>query len=138
MNFADTYKQDLAKVIDGIDAGKVQQAIDMFLEARGADQTVFVFGNGGSASTASHFACDMVKGASFNRNARFKIMALTDSLPTITAYSNDVAYDAIFLEQLKNFAKPGDLVMVKGSNGSRAGVVATALGALDVGSEGTR
>jgi D-sedoheptulose 7-phosphate isomerase len=119
MNFAETYKNDLTKTIDSIDVDKVQQAIEMFLQARAADRQVFVFGNGGSASTASHFVCDMVKGASFNRASRFRIMALTDSLPTITAYSNDVAYDAIFLEQLKNFARPGDLVMgISGSGNS--------------------
>src|SRR4051812_42437557 len=98
MNFAQQYKDDLTSTIDSIDASKVQEAIDMFIEARAGDRQIFVFGNGGSASTASHFVCDMVKGASFNRPSRFRIMALTDSLPTITAYSNDVAYEAIFLE----------------------------------------
>ena len=53
-----------------------------------------------SASTASHFVCDMLKGASFKRDKRFRIMALTDSLPTITAYANDVTYDCVFVEQL--------------------------------------
>ncbi len=123
MNFAETYKQDLTKAIDAIDLEKVQQAIDMFKDARAQDRQVFVFGNGGSASTASHFACDMVKGCSFNRPSRFRIMALTDSLPTITAYSNDVAYDAIFVEQLKNFARPGDLVMGISGSGSSPNVL---------------
>ena len=61
----------------------------------------------------------MVKGASFNRQKRFRIMALTDSLPTITAYSNDVNYECIFAEQLKNFAEPGDvLIAISGSGNS--------------------
>jgi D-sedoheptulose 7-phosphate isomerase len=78
-----------------------------------------VCGNGGSASTASHFACDIVKGASYNRDSRFRIMALTDSLPTLTAYSNDVNYESVFVEQLRNFAEPGDLVMgISGSGNS--------------------
>ncbi len=59
----------------------------------------------------------MVKGASFNRAERFKIMALTDQLPTLTAYANDVSYDSVFVEQLRNFAQPGDLFM--GISGSR-------------------
>lgn len=119
MTFAEQYKLDCVKTLEGIDAGKVQQAIEMLREAREKDRQIFVFGNGGSASTASHFVCDMVKGASWNREKRFRIMALTDSLPTITAYSNDVAYDAIFLEQLKNFARVDDVVMgISGSGNS--------------------
>ena len=65
----------------------------------------------------------MVKGASFNREARFRIMALTDSMPTITAYSNDVGYDCIFTEQLKNFARRGDVVMALSGSGNSANVV---------------
>jgi D-sedoheptulose 7-phosphate isomerase len=119
MNFAETYKADCLRAIDAIDLDKVQEVIDAFAEARDRNRQIFVFGNGGSASTASHFTCDMVKGASFNREQRFRIMALTDSLPTITAYSNDVAYDCIFTEQLKNFARPDDLVMgISGSGNS--------------------
>ena len=103
-----------------IDTGLVDQAIQWFDEARANSQHIFVCGNGGSASTASHFACDIVKGASFNRPSRFRILALTDSLPTLTAYSNDVSYECVFAEQLKNFAEPGDVVMaISGSGNSR-------------------
>jgi D-sedoheptulose 7-phosphate isomerase len=119
MNFAAEYKTHLLEAIEQIDLGKVNQAIEWFREARAAGRRIFVCGNGGSASTASHFACDMVKGASFNRPTRFRIMALTDSLPTLTAYSNDVSYDAVFVEQLRNFAEPGDLFMgISGSGNS--------------------
>jgi D-sedoheptulose 7-phosphate isomerase len=119
MTFAEQYKTELLRTIESIDLDKVNRAIDWFKQARAAGQTIFVCGNGGSASTASHFACDMVKGASYNRESRFRIMALTDSLPTMTAYSNDVSYDCVFCEQLKNFAKPGDLVMgISGSGNS--------------------
>ncbi|MFN7937238.1 MAG: SIS domain-containing protein [Bryobacteraceae bacterium] len=119
MTFAEQYKTDLTKALAGIDSEKVQEAIEVLKEARENDRQIFVFGNGGSASTASHFACDMVKGASWNRAKRFRIMALTDQLPTITAYSNDVSYDVIFMEQLKNFARPDDVVMgISGSGNS--------------------
>ncbi|MCC6343150.1 MAG: SIS domain-containing protein [Bryobacterales bacterium] len=119
MNFARMYKEDCLSAIEAIDLDKVGAAIEVFREARENNRHIFVCGNGGSASTASHFVCDMVKGASFNRGSRFRIMALTDSLPTITAYSNDVSYDAIFVEQLKNFAKPDDVVMgISGSGNS--------------------
>jgi D-sedoheptulose 7-phosphate isomerase len=119
MTFAEQYKSELFQTIETIDLDKVNQAIDWFKQARADGQTIFACGNGGSASTASHFACDMVKGASYNRDTRFRIMALTDSLPTMTAYSNDVSYECVFCEQLKNFAKPGDLVMgISGSGNS--------------------
>jgi D-sedoheptulose 7-phosphate isomerase len=119
MSFPQDYKTAVLDAIDKIDLGKVQQAIEWFRQARDEGRRIFVCGNGGSASTASHFACDIVKGASFNRSSRFRLMALTDSLPTLTAYSNDVSYDAVFVEQLKNFAQPGDVVMgISGSGNS--------------------
>jgi D-sedoheptulose 7-phosphate isomerase len=119
MSFPHLYKTDVLKAIETIDLEKVDQAIQILIRARDEDRHVFVCGNGGSASTSSHFVCDMVKGASYNRHKRFRIMALTDSLPTITAYSNDVGYECIFVEQLKNFAQPGDvLVAISGSGNS--------------------
>src|SRR5947209_16566660 len=119
MNFPELYKAELFKAIDTIDLDKVRQAVEVFREARAHNRAIFVCGNGGSAATASHFVCDIVKGCSFNRPSRFRIMALTDSLPTITAYSNDVGYDCVFVEQLKNFAQRGDLFMgISGSGNS--------------------
>src|SRR5947199_2869306 len=119
MTFPQQYKSELLKAIESIELDKVNQAIEWFKEARAQGRHIFVCGNGGSASTASHFACDMVKGASYNRNHRFRIMALTDQLPTLTAYANDVSYDSVFVEQLRNFAEPGDLFMgISGSGNS--------------------
>jgi D-sedoheptulose 7-phosphate isomerase len=123
MNFADNYKTALLEAIDKIDTAKVEQAIQWFDEARANSRHIFVCGNGGSASTASHFACDVVKGASFNKSSRFRIMALTDSLPTLTAYSNDVGYDCVFAEQLKNFAEPGDVLMAISGSGNSPNVL---------------
>jgi D-sedoheptulose 7-phosphate isomerase len=123
MIYPEIYKSELLAAIDRIDTGLVQQAIEWFREARDASKHIFVCGNGGSASTASHFACDIVKGASYNRDSRFRIMALTDSMATITAYSNDVSYDCIFAEQLKNFAQPGDLVMCISGSGNSPNVL---------------
>ena len=121
--FAEQYKAELLQAIEKIDLEKVQQTIRWFEEAREQGRRIFVCGNGGSASTASHFACDMVKGASYDRPTRFRIMALTDSLPTLTAYSNDVSYEAVFVEQLKNFAEPGDLFMGISGSGNSPNVI---------------
>jgi D-sedoheptulose 7-phosphate isomerase len=122
-SFPALYKNDLLQAVEAIDVDRVNQAIDLLREARDHNRHIFVCGNGGSASTASHFACDMVKGASFGRASRFRIMALTDSLPTLTAYSNDVSYDCVFAEQLKNFAQPGDVVMAISGSGNSPNVL---------------
>ena len=123
MTFSASYKTAVLDAIEHIDLDRVEQAIEWFDEARAQSRHIFVCGNGGSASTASHFACDVVKGASFNRAQRFRIMALTDSLPTLTAYSNDVGYDCVFAEQLKNFAQAGDLVMAISGSGNSPNVL---------------
>jgi D-sedoheptulose 7-phosphate isomerase len=133
MTFPEQYKTELLQAIERIDLVKVQQAIAWFHEARDEGRQIFVCGNGGSASTASHFACDIVKGASYQREKRFRILALTDSLPTITAYSNDVAYDCVFAEQLKNFARPGDLLMAISGSGNSRNVVCAAEYANSIG-----
>jgi D-sedoheptulose 7-phosphate isomerase len=122
-SFPALYKSDLLQAIEAIDLDRVNLAIQRLARAREENRHVFVCGNGGSASTASHFACDMVKGASFGRKSRFRIMALTDSLPTITAYSNDVSYDCVFAEQLKNFAQPGDVVIAISGSGNSPNVL---------------
>lgn len=121
--FVNEYKSKLLRTLDTIDLDSVQRAIEFLSQARDQKRHVFVCGNGGSASTASHFVCDMVKGASFNRDSRFRIMALTDSLPTITAYSNDVSYECVFVEQLKNFAQPDDVFMAISGSGNSPNVL---------------
>jgi D-sedoheptulose 7-phosphate isomerase len=119
MNYPEQYLAQLRRAIDSLDLRLVGQAIEWFREARAAGRTIFVCGNGGSASTASHFVNDVVKGASYNRPVRFRIMALADAPATISAYANDVGWDCVFAEQLKNFAGPGDLVMgISGSGNS--------------------
>jgi len=122
-DFPSRYKASLVHAIDTVDLRKVECAIELLAEAREHGRHIFVCGNGGSASTASHFACDIVKGASFNRSKRFRIMALTDSLPTLTAYSNDVSYECVFVEQLRNFAEPGDVVMAISGSGNSPNVL---------------
>jgi D-sedoheptulose 7-phosphate isomerase len=120
--FAGEYKLKVLQALETLDLKGIGRAIEILKEARDQRRQIFVCGNGGSASTASHFVCDMVKGAS-QRGERFRIMALTDCLPTITAYSNDVGYDCVFTEQLKNFAQKGDVVMALSGSGNSPNVV---------------
>lgn len=133
LDFARAYKSKLLHALDTVDPNLVAEAIGFLREARDAGRHIFVCGNGGSASTASHFVTDMVKGASYNRQPRFRIMALTDSMPTITAYSNDVGYDCIFAEQLKNFAVPGDVFIAISGSGNSPNVVCAMESARDLG-----
>jgi D-sedoheptulose 7-phosphate isomerase len=138
MSFLASYKSELRRVIDMIDLEPVGQALELLSQARDEGRRIFTCGNGGSASTASHFATDMLKGASFGYPKRFRILALTDSLPTLTAYSNDVSYECVFVEQLKNFAEPGDvLIAVSGSGNSpnvlRAVEYANSIGCRTIG-----
>ena len=123
MSYTEHYKSELLKALETIDLARVEQAIEWFREARAAGRQIFVCGNGGSAATASHFVTDLLKGASYNRPARFRILALTDSLPTLSAYANDLSYECVFVEQLKNFAQPGDLVMGLSGSGNSPNVL---------------
>jgi len=123
MSYPQLYKAALLDAINRIDTNRVEQAIEWFREARDSSKHIFVCGNGGSAATASHFTCDIVKGASYNRDTRFRITALAESLATLTAYSNDVSYECVFVEQLKNFAQSGDLVMCISGSGNSPNVV---------------
>jgi D-sedoheptulose 7-phosphate isomerase len=95
-------------------------------------------GNGGSGSTASHVACDLNKGVSYGRQKRFRVISLNDNLPTLTAYANDVSYEDVFVEQLRNFLCPGDLVVGISGSGNSPNVLnaiafANSLGAHTVG-----
>ncbi|HZO55860.1 MAG TPA: SIS domain-containing protein [Bryobacteraceae bacterium] len=123
MTFPALYKRELMDAIERIPLDKVNEAIEWFRQARAAGRTIFTCGNGGSASTASHFVCDIVKGASFQRSERFRMMSLNDSLATLTAYSNDVDYEVAFVEQLKNFAQADDVVLAISGSGNSPNVV---------------
>src|SRR5437867_502555 len=140
-NFPEQYRSKLLHTLQSIPLDKVEEAIRVLSRAREEKRSIFVCGNGGSASTASHFVCDMVKGASYGRETRFRIQALTDGLPTITAYSNDLSFEQIFVEQLRNFAQPGDvLIAISGSGNSpnvlRAVEYANSIGCYTIGLSG--
>lgn len=123
MSFPASYRENLLQTIQTIDEAKVNQAIGWFREARDQGRAIFVAGNGGSAATASHFVCDMIKGASLGKPSRFRIQALHDSMPTLTAYANDLHYQDAAVEQLKNFAQPGDIYMAISGSGNSPNVI---------------
>jgi D-sedoheptulose 7-phosphate isomerase len=117
------YIDNLTKTLNNLDVEAIENCANILLEAYENEKNIFICGNGGSAATASHFACDINKGVSYGLEKRFKIMALTDNLATITAYSNDVGYDAVFVEQLKNFFNEGDVIIGISGSGNSSNVI---------------
>lgn len=120
INFhAQQYIEELSSLLRGLDLRKFQELVELILSAYRGENRIFVMGNGGSAATASHLACDINKGCCLDLNKKFKVICLNDSLPTIMALANDLDYESVFVEQLKNFFVPGDLVMgISGSGNS--------------------
>jgi len=113
------YLRELCAVLGEVPIEQVNEMVDVLLSANYVGSTIFVVGNGGSAATASHFACDLAKGTITPGRPRFRVMALTDNIPQITAWSNDVAYEEIFAEQLHGLMRRGDvLVAISGSGDS--------------------
>ena len=123
MAFSTAYRTGVLKAIDAVDLERVDRAIEWFREAREHGRTIYVAGNGGSAATASHLVCDLVKDVSYGRAKRFKALALQDSFPTMTAYSNDLDFSEGLVEQLRNFAQPGDLYVALSGSGNSPNLV---------------
>ena len=118
-NFAHQYLNDLRAVLEGFDADVFARIVNQILKAYDQENHIFVMGNGGSGATASHLACDINKGCCFDLDKKFKMICQNDNIPTLLALANDVSYDVVFVEPLKNFFKPGDLVMgISGSGNS--------------------
>ncbi len=119
-NHISEYLGGVQSLLDKIPSNQVQQIVDILMEARVNCRSIFLCGNGGSAATASHWANDLCKGALSDKLPRVRALALTDNIPLITAWANDVAYEHIFASQLANFVQPLDVVIaISGSGNSR-------------------
>lgn len=126
MNFIEQineYVERLKNALSRFNKEEMNKFAELLLDTYLKDENIFIFGNGGSASTASHFATDINKGVSYGLEKRFKVIPLTDNLATITAYANDLSYEDIFVEQLKNFLRDGDLVIGISSSGNSKNVL---------------
>lgn len=114
------YLGRLEATLKSLEAKEISAVGALLSLARHEGRQVFVIGNGGSAALASHVATDIGKGCSRNRDKRFRVISLTDNLPWITAIGNDISYEDIFVEQLKNYANKGDLLLaISGSGNSK-------------------
>lgn len=115
----DNYFDLLKQSVDDLDRNAIISFVDLLLKARKNGNNIYIMGNGGSASTASHFTCDFNKGLSYKKDIRFKMICLNDNIATMLAYSNDLGYENVFVEQLKNFLKKDDVVIgISGSGNS--------------------
>jgi D-sedoheptulose 7-phosphate isomerase len=123
MDYPGQYKTQILNTIQDIDLGKVGQVIQIFKAARSHGRRIFVCGHGGSDAMAAQFLCDIVKSASFNRSPRFRILALSDQMQKVGGVQNDYEKGRIFVEQLKNFAEPEDVVMGICTSGDSPNVV---------------
>jgi D-sedoheptulose 7-phosphate isomerase len=126
------YFKELQRVVARLSHDGIDQIADALYKAYESERIVYTFGNGGSASLASHFACDLGKGTAYcNGGKRFRALALTDNLPALTAWANDSSYEDIFSEQLRNFVHPQDVAFAISGSGNSKNV----LNALEVARE---
>jgi D-sedoheptulose 7-phosphate isomerase len=134
-------RQLLIETLEALDLQSVAAMEDAFALAHQSGNRIFTMGNGGSGASASHAAGDFIKGASYGLDQRFKMICLNDNLPSMMAIANDIGWDDIFVEPLKNYVEPGDLVIgISGSGNSRnvlkAIAYAQSIGAVTIGRTG--
>jgi len=122
-NWIRNYLTAQKAALDSINADAVATLIEQLRTALKEDRHIFIFGTDGRASNSSHFVTDLGKGASDKAGRRFRVLALNDNISWITAIANDYCYEDIFVRQLVNFAKPGDLAIGVSVSGSSPNVV---------------
>ncbi|MDG6967668.1 MAG: SIS domain-containing protein [Nitrososphaerota archaeon] len=121
MSRTDGYLVEVSEIASKLDRAAIDKAIRLLFEAWKSDQQIFLIGNGGSASTATHFACDLNKWCSDDAERRFRAHSLVDNIPLVSALTNDNGWGEIYYEQLRNFFRKGDVLVaisVHGGSGS--------------------
>jgi len=120
-DFIENYLKEVESIAKKISREDIGEVINLLHEAWRENKQIFIAGNGGSASTATHFASDLAKFTSVEGKPRFKVIALTDNVPWITAVTNDLGWSEVYVEQLKNLMGEGDVfiaISVHGGSGS--------------------
>ncbi len=141
MDAVERYLREVEEMVAALPRDEIRRVVRAIQETRERNGQVFLLGNGGSAALASHMACDLAKTSIVPGARRIRAIALTDNVPLLTAWANDVSYEDVFAEQLANLVQAGDLVIaVSGSGGSpnvlKAVTLARAMGARTVGFTG--
>lgn len=119
----ETYLTQLQQTVANLSPNLIDQVVTLLLERVRWGSTVYIFGNGGSAATASHFACDLAKNTMVPNAPRFRAIALTDNISLISAWANDTAYENIFAAQLKPLVAAGDVVIGISCSGNSPNVL---------------
>jgi len=122
-NYLSDYISKQKQTLDTIPISTVARIVELFRQCLDRDQSIFVFGNGGSAANASHFVTDLGKGSSDKTYRRFRCLSLNDNTAWMTALGNDYAYDEVFVRQLMNFARAGDIAFVMSVSGNSPNLV---------------
>ena len=125
-DYARRYAQYISQLLASLDCAAIKRVGERLEAARHANATVFILGNGGSASTASHFANDLGFGPRRLGGATYRAISLTDNISALTAIANDRHYDEVFVEQLKTLLAPGDLVIAISASGNSPNVLRAA------------
>lgn len=123
MNVVEAYFSSLQETINRLSTPQIEATIDRLHEARIDRRQVFIMGNGGSASTASHFACDLAKNTRLQDWPSFRVIPLTDNMAIFSAYANDEGYDNVFVQPLANFLEPQDIVIGISTSGHSPNVL---------------
>jgi len=135
VKWIETYLSELKRVLDALPRDTIERIARTLLDAYERDAQIFVLGNGGSASTASHWACDLGKGTAVPGKRRLRLISLTDNVAVMTAWSNDVSYADVFVEQLKNLLNPDDVVIGISASGNSENVLRAIRYARDMGAQ---
>lgn len=130
---ANAYFDCVVQVIAKIPLPTIDRIVDALMQAYESKKMIYLFGNGGSAALASHFACDLGKGATDGSGQRFRVLALTDNIPLMTAWANDTCYEDIFAEQLMNFVRSDDIALAISGSGNSMNVIKALQVARDAG-----
>jgi D-sedoheptulose 7-phosphate isomerase len=134
--FVSKYLQGYAQLVNALDHAAIAQLTARVLAAYARGSQLFIAGNGGSAATASHMAADFAKtmlGRVIPHDARrFRVISLTDNVPLMTAYANDVSFDEIFAQQLRTLAVPGDALVVISASGNSPNILRAIHAARDL------
>ena len=122
------YKEKLVNEIRNLDTELINDFINLLVAKRDERKQIFIMGNGGSGATASHIAGDFNKGLSLFKpeDKRYRMVCLTDNIPALLSIANDVSYDDIFVEQIKNFLNDGDILICISGSGNSANVLKAA------------
>lgn len=118
-----TYISTLQQTLDEIPKGMIVDVIATLQEARMQGKQVFIMGNGGSASTATHFVCDLAKNTRRAGLPHFRVIGLTDNMAIFSAYANDEGYESVFAQQLANLIQPGDVVIGISASGNSQNII---------------